>query len=265
MDEVMSSAALQSRLTTRFVGRHLELHQEIDSTNARAVVLARAGAPDGALVLAEHQTAGRGRLGRRWFAPKGTCLLLSLVLRPRLQPRQAQRVTMICSLAAVEAIAGASGLAAQLKWPNDILIQGRKLGGLLAELGVTAGRLDYVVAGMGLNVNLDPSALPPLASPATSLSIALGHPVSRLDLLAELLQAVETRCDRLSAGWSPHEEWQRHLATLGQQVRVGTSSGVIEGVAEGVDEDGALLVRASDGSIQRVLVGDVTLRGQTPT
>lgn len=136
------------------------------------------------------------------------------------------------------------------------------MGGLLTELGLRAGQLDYVVVGMGLNVNLCASALPELASPATSLSAALGHSVSRLDLLLALLQAVETRYDKMSAGWSPHEEWRQHLATLGQQVRVGESQGVIEGVAEEVDHDGALLVRTGDGSLCRVLVGDVTLRGQ---
>ena len=265
MTDPLSPVALEAHLTTRLIGRHLEFHEEIDSTNTRAVNLAKRGAPDGTLVVAEHQTRGRGRLGRRWCAPRGTSLLLSLVLRPRLLPRQAQRAMMICSLGAVEAIARTTGLAARLKWPNDLVLHGRKLGGLLTELGLGAGHLDYVVVGMGLNVNLDASALTGFASPATSLSAALGHRVSRLELLVTLLQEIETRYDRMSAGWSPHEEWREHLATLGQRVRVRGSQGIIEGTAEDVDQDGALLVRTSDGALCCVLAGDVTLRGQGPT
>jgi len=171
---------------------------------------------------------------------------------------------MICSLAAVEAIAKVSGLGAQVKWPNDILLRGRKLGGLLTQLGVHANHLDYVVVGMGLNVNLELSLLPPLATPSTSLSMALGHPISRLDLLLALLQEIETRCERMSAGWSPHQEWRDHLATLGQQVRVAVSQEVVEGLAEDVDQDGALLVRTESGSLRRVLAGNVSLRPQSP-
>jgi len=172
---------------------------------------------------------------------------------------------MICSLATVEAIADTTGLPTQIKWPNDVMMDGKKLGGLLTELGLDAGRLDYVAVGMGINVNLDVSTLPALATPAASISAALGHGVSRLDLLVSLLQSIETRYDKMSAGWSPHAEWRQHLATLGEQVRVETPQETVEGVAEGVDQDGALLVRTKDGILCRVLVGDVTLRNRPST
>lgn len=264
MRDALSREAILSRLTTHVIGRSLEVHERIDSTNARAVALARSGAPDGTLVLAEWQHEGRGRLGRRWFSPPGSSLLMSLVLRPCLAPRQAQRATMICSLAAVEAIAQVTGLTAQLKWPNDITVGDRKLGGVLTELGLEGRQLTYVVVGMGLNVDLDVSALPEIMAPATSLLKELGHRVSRVDLLIAVLREVEVRYDRLAAGWSPHSEWRDHLATLGQRVQVRSCGSLVEGTAEDVDADGALLVRTDRGELRSVVVGDATLRGQLP-
>jgi len=195
MADQLFVSELQARLDTRWMGRILEIHQTIDSTNTRAVALARMGSASGAVVLAEHQTEGRGRLGRRWHAPAGSALLMSVILRPNLAPPQAQRATMICSLAAVEAIEKTCGLHALVKWPNDIVMGGKKLAGMLAELGLRGGALDYVVVGLGLNVNLDPAALPEAMTPPTSLQAELGHPVSRVDLLVSLLQSMERLCD----------------------------------------------------------------------
>lgn len=248
-------------LGTAFVGRPLIYLAEAGSTNDEARRLAEAGAPEGTLVLAEHQTAGRGRLGRRWEAPPGSSLLLSLLFRPDLVPAQVQRLTMICGLALVEAIAGQTGLAVGLKWPNDLVVGGAKVGGMLTEIGLSGGRLEYVVVGIGLNVNLDPGQLPPgLLMPATSLSHALGRPVDRLALLGAFLQAVEVRYQALRAGHSPHGEWAQHLVTLGQPVTVSGTGLFLQGVAEGVNADGALLVRRDDGRLETVLAGDVTLR-----
>ncbi len=257
----LTREAILAALDTAFVGRSLEVYDAIDSTNARAVAWARTGAPDGSLVIADEQTAGRGRLGRRWHAPPGSALLFSLVLRPALMPMQAQRATMLCSSAAVEAISAVTGLTAQVKWPNDLVIERKKVGGVLTELGLAGCELDYVVVGMGLNVNLDPAQIPEALAPPTSLRAELGVPVERLPLLSVLLQAVEARYTALGRGWSPHEEWRKHLATLGQPVQVGTPEEVIVGVAEDVDADGALLVRMPKGELRTVLVGDVTLRG----
>ena len=257
----LTPEAIHARLDTRCVAQHLELYQEIDSTNLRAVTLARQGAPDGTLVLAEAQTRGKGRLGRRWFAPPGSSLLMSLLLRPNLALPQAPRMTMICSLGIVQGIARTTGLQARVKWPNDIVLGGKKLGGILTELGATGTRLDYVVVGMGLNVNLDLATLPEVMSPPTSLQFEMGQAVSRLELLLAILGGIDRRYQRLLAGWSPHEEWRQHLDTLGRQVSVGTAGEAIEGLAEDVDADGALIVRCGSGERRRVLVGDVTLRG----
>ncbi|MFO7698409.1 MAG: biotin--[acetyl-CoA-carboxylase] ligase [Anaerolineae bacterium] len=257
----LSGSGVLGRLTTALVGRSLECYAVIDSTNRRATEWARDKAPDGALVLAEEQTAGRGRLGRRWHAPPGSALLMSLVLRPTLDPVQAQRATMVCSLGAVQAIRQVAGLETQVKWPNDLVIAGRKVGGILTELGAEGKALTHVVVGMGINVNLDASLLPDVMVPATSLMAEAGTAVSRLELLCRLLEGVERRYLRMQQGWSPHEEWRAHLSTLGTAVRVGTPDEVIEGDAVDLDPDGALIVQGTDGKRHRVLAGDVTLRG----
>jgi BirA family biotin operon repressor/biotin-[acetyl-CoA-carboxylase] ligase len=250
-----------ANLETAYVGRSLVFLAETGSTNQEARRLAETGAPEGTLVIAEHQTAGRGRLGRRWDAPRGSSLLLSLLFRPALAPAQVQQLTMVCGLAVIEAVELETGLRLELKWPNDIVLKGAKLGGILAESGLEGERVDYVVVGVGLNVNVEASELPDdLLIPAASLSQALGRRVPRWPLLRGFLQSVEARYERVKAGSSPYGEWLDRLVTIGQPVTVSAGSGKIEGTAVGVDPDGALLVRRSDGQLQRVLAGDVTLR-----
>ena len=261
--ERLSVESIEKGLATAFVGRRIIYHRSIGSTNDVAKGLAAQGTPEGTLVIADEQTAGKGRLGRRWLAPPGTSLLISLLFRPELAVHQAQRLTMICSLAVVEAIEAVTGLAAAIKWPNDIVVQGKKAGGILTELGATGERLDYAVVGLGLNVNLDfgaVEAMGELAATATSLSQELGREVSRLALLWRILESVEGRYRRLQAGELPHDEWASRLITLHNHVLVDTPQGAVEGWVEGVDADGALLLRTHCGEHQRVLAGDVTLR-----
>jgi len=262
--EELSVESIEKGLTTAFMGRRVIYYRSIGSTNDVARELAAQGAPEGSLVIADEQTAGKGRLGRRWLAPPGTSLLMSLLFRPRfLAPYQAQRLTMICSLAVVEAIEVLTGLAAAIKWPNDIVVQGKKAGGILTELGVTGEGLDYAVVGLGLNVNLDfgaVEAIEELAATATGLSQKLGREVSRLSLLWKILEKVEGRYQHLQVGELPHDEWASRLITLHNNVMVGTPQGVVEGWAEGVDADGALILRTNGGERRRVLAGDVTLR-----
>jgi BirA family biotin operon repressor/biotin-[acetyl-CoA-carboxylase] ligase len=261
--EALTAERVLAGLETAFVGQTLEVWPEIESTNARARRLAEEGAPEGTLVLTDYQTAGRGRLGRQWVAPAGSSLLLSLIFRPEVAPAQIQRLTMICGLAAVDAIESETGLEAGLKWPNDILVGGAKAGGILTEVGLRVDGVEYAVVGIGLNVNLDPAQLPrDLLVEATSLAQVLGESVPRLPLLWALLQAVETRYLALQAGRSPHGEWAERLVTLGRAVTVVGGGRVVEGVAEGVDADGGLLVRSADGCLRTVLAGDVRLRRQ---
>ncbi|MGE5602028.1 MAG: biotin--[acetyl-CoA-carboxylase] ligase [Nitrososphaerales archaeon] len=252
-------------LTTHRLGRAVLAFDRIGSTNDVAHEQARAGAADGLLVVAEEQTAGRGRLARTWWAPPATCLLMSLVLRPwsvgrTLSLPQAGQLTMSLGLAAAEAAGELTGLRVQLKWPNDLLIEGRKLGGMLTELDADEDRLDYAVLGLGLNVNVDfaaPGAPPELALTATSLQMETGRPVDRLALLAGILLRTERWYERVLAGESPHEVWAQHLDTLGRRVRVAFITGFLEGVAVGVTPEGGLLVQDDAGRVQIVWSGDV--------
>jgi BirA family biotin operon repressor/biotin-[acetyl-CoA-carboxylase] ligase len=260
----LSVESIKAALGTAWVGRQVVYYPSVGSTNDEAQRLAEAGAPEGTLVIADYQTAGRGRLDRQWWSLPGSSLLLSLIFRSAfLAPHQAQRLAMVCSLAVCDAVAQVTGLEAEVKWPNDVLVGGRKVCGLLAELGIVGARLTYIVVGIGLNVNVDfgGDGVPTLMAPATSLKAELGREVSRLAVLAALLRRVEARYERLRTGALPHDEWQSRLVTLGQVVQVTMPGRVLTGMATGVDADGALLVRRADGQVERVLAGDVTLRG----
>ncbi len=262
----LSPGAIRAGLRTQYIGQTIYYWPAIGSTNDELKRLADEGVPEGTLAITDEQLAGRGRLKRRWIAPAGTSLLTSLLFRPTfLAPTQAQQLTMICSLAAADAVREVTGLRPALKWPNDLLLDGKKLAGILTELGF-GGQLAWVVVGLGLNVNVDfaSEALrndwPDLSDTATSLALSMRQPVSRLQLLQSYLAGVEARYDALRAGHSPHQEWVARLATLGQRVTISAPEAVYEGVAEGVDETGALLLRQTNGEAVRILTGDVTLR-----
>jgi BirA family biotin operon repressor/biotin-[acetyl-CoA-carboxylase] ligase len=262
MDELSAARIAAGLPAGALLGCRIHYHAAIGSTNDEARRLAAAGAPEGTLVVADVQTAGRGRLGRRWFAPAGTSLLFSLVFRPPLAPAQALRLTMCAGLAVAEAVHDQVGLEVGLKWPNDVVWEGRKLGGILTELETEGERLAYAVVGVGLNVNLDVAALPPLLMPAASLSSAVGRPVERLTLLLAILTRWEAHYRRLRQGCSPYQAWAARLVTTGQHVRVHADKEVKEGLAIGVDAEGALLLRRDDGQVERIWGGDVTLRAR---
>ena len=257
----LSAEKIPCALSTRRLGRPAVFFERIGSTNDAAHDLARGGAPDGLLVVADEQTAGRGRQGRSWWAPRGTCLLMSLVLRPGLPLSLAGQLTMCLGLGAVEGISDQTGAAAVLKWPNDLLLAGRKLGGMLTELDTAGGRLNYAVLGLGLNVNVsfDPHAAPePLAESATSLLTETGREIDRLALLAAILGRTEVWYERMLRGEPPHEAWAQRLDTLNRRVTVSMISSRLEGVATSVTPEGALLVRDDEGVMHTVWSGDVT-------
>ncbi len=236
------------------------------STNDVAREMAAQGAPEGTVVTADYQTAGRGRLGRRWLAPPGTSLLCSVLFRPASDAGPLAPVTdltMICALAAADAVEATADLPVSLKWPNDLVVvrgeSWRKLGGLLAETGLSGDRLDFVIVGVGVNVNVPPEVLPDLAPDATSILAETGRMTDREVLLDRFLKGVKGRYERWQTGERPWAEWAARLATLGRPVRVVTGEGEQHGVAEAVDEDGALLLRTPDGNLHRIRTGDVLL------
>lgn len=229
---------------------------------ARDWALADPPAPDGAVVIAEAQTAGRGRQGRPWHSPPGSALLLSAIYRPALAPETMQRVTMAAGLALAGALSPLLGDAFALKWPNDGVVRGQKLCGILCEATWLGDRLAAVVVGIGLNVRADFSGTD-LADTATSLETALGRPVERLALLAALLPRLDHWVAR-AADPAIVAAWRAQLGTLGKRVTVYTAPDqfagpAYSGIAEDVDEAGALLVRLRSGEIRRVLAGDVGL------
>lgn len=259
-------AALRDRLTTATFARPAESRWlgRVDSTNLIARAAARAGAPEGTLIVAEEQTAGRGRLGRRWQAPYGSSLLMSLLLRlpatvyPALLP-------FVTAVALAETLEQVFALQPTLKWPNDVQVMGRKLAGILAESEFVGDRPDAVVVGVGLNVNIGPEVLAPLVPPATSLLVELGHPVERVPLLAAFLARWEVGYLTLLAGESPLPAWRRRAPMLGAPVEVRPAGGPPwTGVALDVTEGGALLVRDATGKTRTVHAADVSVREATP-
>jgi len=245
-------------LDTDVMGKTFYCHDRVESTSDLARDLANRGTPEGTLVLAEEQVAGRGRLGRRWYAPHGSSLLMSLVFYPKLEPSQAQRLTMACALATAEAITQTTGLPVGLKWPNDLLVNGRKVAGILTETAVTGQRLAFVIVGMGINVNFDRALLHDVAPQGSTLASEAGHNISRQALLGTILQQIEARMPAIYQPETLQEAWSSRLQTLGNRVTVTNQGTIVHGLAEAVDADGALLVRDDRGRLHRLLAGDVT-------
>ena len=260
-EEPLSAQAITRGLDTVMLGQRVEYRARVESTNDVARQLADAGAAEGALVITDEQTAGRGRLGRGWLAPARTSLLMSMLLRPNLVPSQTARVTMAVALGACAGIRAATGLDAQLKWPNDLLLRGKKCGGILAESSTVEERVEYVIVGLGLNVNFARASVDGIPADATTLADELGAPTPRVPLAQAILRAVERYYLRLRAGDGDRlrDEFAARLTTLNQRVRAQAPSGAEEGIAENVDDDGALLLRRADGSTVRLIAGDVTL------
>lgn len=254
-------ALVRAGLSTAYVGRNILYFPRTGSTNDAARALIGQHPPEGTLLIADEQTAGRGRLGRAWLSPANHNLLLSLIFYPPLAASQAQRLTMICSLAVADAIRALTGLHPEIKWPNDLLLEHKKVCGILTELGLAEDKLAYAVVGIGLNVNLRAAQMPEELRPiAASLAESRGAPVNREELLCAILREIERRYDQLKAGIVPRDEWAGRLVTLGKRVQVSDSEETLEGLAESVDQDGALWLRLDDGRRRRVLAGDVTLR-----
>jgi BirA family biotin operon repressor/biotin-[acetyl-CoA-carboxylase] ligase len=227
---------------------------ELDSTNRHLLDEARAGAPEGAVAVADHQTAGRGRLDRTWEAPPGSSLLVSVLLRPPLGPEQAHRVVMAASLALADAVSDVAGFAPDLKWPNDLVVGDRKLAGLLAEREPGTGqRPPAVIVGAGVNVQW--TAFPPeLAEHATACNLEAGRAVDRDALLDHYLERLGHRLDALDA---VPGAYRARLATLGRRVRVEQASGALTGVAVDVRDAGELVVRGDDGVEHVITTADV--------
>lgn len=268
MDD-LSETAVIPHLTTKWLGRSYAYVETISSTNdvlkQRVAVGSETDHPAGTVLVTDYQSKGRGRLGRRWEAEPGTSLMLSLLLRPDWSAAQSLWLTMMAGLAAAEAIESLLPVLISLKWPNDLgtEIDGiwHKLGGLLVEGGIGEnGRLQHVIIGMGLNVNMTAAQLPDGITPVTSLLVAGGQVVARQTLLVAFLARMEYWYETAVAGQSPRVAWEKRLITLGREVQVSQGGEILVGTAVGVDEWGQLRVQAQDGTSHTITAGDVTLR-----
>lgn len=253
------SEEIQDGLQATIIGREIVYFAETDSTNHRAALLAAAGATDGTVVVAEAQSAGKGRLGRRWTSPTGVNLYLSIILRPAIAPRAAPLLTFLSSLATARAIELESGLRPTVKWPNDVLLGGAKVAGLLNEMNAETERVNYVVLGIGVNLNMTSEQFPAdLRYPATSLSLALQRPVDRLHFCRRLLSEIDLLYRDYPAGQEAIlDGWLTYFDLLGKKVTVEDSSRTIVGVVTGIAADGALLLALANGATERILAGDV--------
>lgn len=253
----LSPASISGDLGTHFVGQRVIYYPSLTSTMEAAKQEALLGAAEGTVVIADQQTAGRGRIKRVWLSPRGS-LALSVILYPSVA--NLPSLIMLASLAVVHSIGAVTGLKSQIKWPNDVLIDGGKVSGILIESSLRASTVDYAIIGIGMNVNLRLEDFPEIQSIATSLSAETGRAVSRLEVIRRLLVEIERLYLALQAGESIYEEWRDSLVTLGRRVRATTGKTVYQGIAESVARDGSLLLRHSDGSLTRIVAGDVTLR-----
>ncbi len=244
-------------MQTQTLGKQIIFYDCIGSTNDAAKQIADAGEPAGTVVIADEQTAGRGRLGRAWLAPPRSSILMSIVLRPTLAPHQVSRVTMAVALGVCEAIRAETGLDAQIKWPNDLLVRGKKIAGILCESGIVGDRLEYIIVGIGVNVNFDAASVEGMPAEATTIADELGKSFPRARLTQAILREIEKYYWRVDEDL--RAEYCSRLAMLNQRVRAQTSAGIVEGIAESVNENGALVVRRADGSGIELLAGDVTL------
>ena len=242
-------------LDTRIIGHNVLYYPRVTSTMDVARQEARRGAAEGTVIIADEQTAGKGRIRRSWFTPKGN-IALSIILYPGVS--YLPYLIMLASLAVANSIEAETGLKTQIKWPNDILIGGKKVCGILVESDVREDAVAYAIIGIGINVDFRIADFPDIAATATSLGTELGRDISRIRLLKRLL----TEIDMLyaSAGESIFASWRDRLVTLGKKVQATSGNSIMKGVAESVDRDGSLMLRLADGSLTSIIAGDVTLR-----
>jgi len=261
--DALHAEDLMARLGKReVVGRDIRVFEHTTSTNDVIEKFARDGVEEGAVVFAESQTKGRGRLGRVWVSPARRGLWFSLLLRPALRPQEVTQITVTAATALWRAIHRVTGLRSEIKWPNDLLVGGKKVAGILTELSAELDRVKHVTLGIGVNVNQSPGEFPAdVRRLATSLKIESGETVSRPELAVAILRELDRDYSRVCRGKfsAVADEWEMQCTTIGQRVVIQMGSRKIRGCAESLDDDGALLVRTEHGRLERITGGDVTM------
>lgn len=256
MPDKLFADELSRGLGTTLLGKQILSYEESDSTNDAALELAEQGEAEGTCIFAEHQRRGRGRLGRSWLSPKGKSLLFSVILRPLLSPAEVSKITLTAAVSVARCSSRFTGRMLGIKWPNDVVYEEKKICGILTEMRAEADRVNFVVLGIGLNVNAEAEELPPEAG---SLMQIAGKEIPRLELGRELLRELERDYLRLREGRfdSIAKDWERFSVTSGRRVAAACLGKKIQGQAMGIDADGALWIRTDSGLQQRILAGDV--------
>lgn len=259
--DILRKSDIPSGLKTKIMGREIHLLPHVVSTNTLAMELALKGSSEGTVVIAELQTGGKGRLNRKWISPKGN-LYLSVILRPNVPLQRAPLITLMGAVAVASAIRTACKIQAAIKWPNDILLRGKKVSGLLTEMSAEQDRIRHIVLGIGINVNMDLDALPAdVRETSTTLAGEAGHKIDRTILLRQLLRDLEYWYQKfLMSSVDVLEEWERLNMTIGNRVTVNGFGETLEGLAQGIDTEGRLILKLDDGSRRQVSAGDVTLK-----
>lgn len=261
--EVYGQHELESRMDTEWAGHPLTFYEELGSTNLQAKLDAEKGACQGTLVVADMQTAGRGRRGRAWSSPKGTNVYFTLILKPDYNPNLTSMVTLVMGLAVAEGIRQTCGVKAGIKWPNDIVVNGKKVCGILAEMSMERDFIHYVVIGVGINVGLQEFD-PEIADKAASLCQECGHTVSRAELIVNVMRAFEECYGVFCARGNLSGLMARYnslLVNMGREVRVLDPKGEFRGISGGINAAGELLVEREDGQVEEVYAGEVSVRG----
>ena len=258
----LSAAGIRRGLATRRLGRRIEVYPELASTNRTARAMAEAGEPEGAVVIAEAQTRGQGRLGRTWVSPPNLNLYISFILRPQLAPEESVKITLLTAVALAETLKDRARVALRIKWPNDILLGGRKVAGVLSELACEPGRTLFVIVGIGVNLNF-PRALMPaeIRERATSLMEEGGAPVDRTEVTRSLVRHLENRYIEFEEhGFTSIARcWNDHARMEGRPVVARTPDGERAGRVRGLDDNGFLVLDCDGGRTERVVSGDVFL------
>ena len=258
---IYNETTIADQIHTKWAGKTVHFAREIDSTNLWIKRLAKEGAPEGTLALAEFQSAGRGRLGRSWEVPEGTSVMMSILLRPKFEPQYAPTLTLVMGMAVAKAVKNL-GFDVSIKWPNDVVVSHKKICGILTEMGVRDGKIDYAVIGVGINVNI--REFPEeMADKATSLYLESGKEFDRSQIPGLVMEAFEEYYEKFAATCDLSglkEEYESILANYNQPVRV-LAKEPYEGVARGITDGGELLVEKTDGTIVAVSAGEVSVRG----
>ena len=261
--DLLLANEIQEGLNTNIFGRKgIVYFRETDSTNVRAKDLASHGAPEGTVVVAEGQTKGRGRRGRSWFSPAGEGIYTSIILKPAISPHEAPGLTLMASVAVAETLMSMTSLKVNIKWPNDILINGRKIAGILTEISTEMDRIDYVIIGVGINVNTPSEGLPSdIKDIATSIFMETNKPFPRIALIRAYLEWLEIYYETFKTkGLDPIlNRWKSLADIIGRRIRVDMIDRVRTGKVLDIDREGFLMIRGRKGTVERIMSGDVTL------